>query len=451
VVLISPLLFGEASGEAWLAGCTVAMLVAGNGGIAVLVCSLIGVIVAILGWCRTHSHWAWGAVVLNILVPFAIPATFALDGYLETRRVEAESLPPIHYAAKRGDVDSIKKNLKKGVNVNDYHYYSGQTPLHVAAAAGQKEAAAYLLSRGAVINAKTNDGHTPLDLLLIEHENGDKLLPEQVSDMAAFLLEHGAQVGSTDFCMAAAANNITLMARFMQYDVDPNLALAEAVKNGSIEAVRFLIEKGVDVNYRRGSELIPLHLAAAAGKKQMVELLLNAGADPNPPMGSGVSPPLHDVIIRADEQASEEIVRLLVAAGADVNAPGSLQYTPLHHAVVRGSPALVRFLLESGAQVNAVDIDGRTPLHAAVGFPPAVGLPAGVARPGLPTPAAQKQIVRLLLENGADANLRTRRPPQRTPLNIVEAWEFLTEERAQHQREIIQLLKDYSKTGQVNQ
>ncbi len=47
------------------------------------------------------------------------------------------SLCPIHYAAMRADVESIKKNLRKGVNVNDYHYDSGQSPLHLAVVAGQ--------------------------------------------------------------------------------------------------------------------------------------------------------------------------------------------------------------------------------------------------------------------------------------------------------------------------
>lgn len=39
------------------------------GWIAVLICSLIGVIAAIVGWRRAHSDWAWIALALNILVP----------------------------------------------------------------------------------------------------------------------------------------------------------------------------------------------------------------------------------------------------------------------------------------------------------------------------------------------------------------------------------------------
>ena len=42
------------------------------GGIAVLVCSLIGVIAAIVGWRRTHSDWAWIVLALNILAPLVI-------------------------------------------------------------------------------------------------------------------------------------------------------------------------------------------------------------------------------------------------------------------------------------------------------------------------------------------------------------------------------------------
>jgi ankyrin repeat protein len=64
-------------------------------------------------------------------------------------------------ALDKGSVVIAKLLVSKGANVNT-KTNDGATPLHVAAAAGNVEVTKLLVSKGANVNAKTNDGQTPL-------------------------------------------------------------------------------------------------------------------------------------------------------------------------------------------------------------------------------------------------------------------------------------------------
>ena len=67
----------------------------------------------------------------------------------------------INKAAKEGNIDAVKQHLDAGVDVNAKDD-EGQTPLHLAAEYGQKEVAVILITNGADVNAKTQIGVTAL-------------------------------------------------------------------------------------------------------------------------------------------------------------------------------------------------------------------------------------------------------------------------------------------------
>lgn len=71
--------------------------------------------------------------------------------------------PPLHRAAYKGDVETIKTLIKEGESIHGLNS-EGATPLHWAAFKGQTEAAKLLLKYGADVNAITKKGSTPLRL-----------------------------------------------------------------------------------------------------------------------------------------------------------------------------------------------------------------------------------------------------------------------------------------------
>jgi len=112
----------------------------------------------------------------------------------------------------------------------------------------------------------------------------------------------------------------------------------------------------------------PLALFAAAGRGDalLTKQLLDRGADPNKRTDFG-----HYAIHEA-AGGHKDVVDLLLAAGADVNVrvspkgPDSPnQWTPLHYAAYGGHAEIGRALLGKGADVNARDLWGKTPLHYA--------------------------------------------------------------------------------------
>ncbi len=94
---------------------------------------------------------------------------------------------------------------------------------------------------------------------------------------------------------------------------------------------------------------------AADGKPERVAELLAAGADPN-----GLP------LLMAIQSNEPQIVQMMIDAGADVNRPFA-RTTPLIRAIASGHPLIVRVLLAAGADVNQKDSSGFTPLSVALG------------------------------------------------------------------------------------
>ena len=139
-----------------------------------------------------------------------------------------------------------------------------------------------------------------------------------------------------------------------------------------------------------------LHMAAAAWRRQVVELLIAHGADCRATNRRGAEP-LHYAADtnRWDPTAQAEVIECLLSVGADPNALDTSGVAPLHRAVRTRSLAAVRALLDGGANSRQPNKAGSTPLHLAVQTTGRGGSGSRRAR------EQQAGIVKLLLERGA--------------------------------------------------
>ena len=154
--------------------------------------------------------------------------------------------------------------------------------------------------------------------------------------------------------------------------------LPRAAQRDCADKVRKLLAaNGIDS--KNGSESEALITAIRAGKKDIVEILLQAGAPVNPSQ-TALWPPLSDAAF----SKHFDIMKLLLQSGAKVDAPDHHGDTLL---VSTGffDPTVTTILLEAGANPNASDREGQTALMKAA------------ARGG-------KQSVRILLDHHADVN-----------------------------------------------
>jgi ankyrin repeat protein len=118
--------------------------------------------------------------------------------------------------------------------------------------------------------------------------------------------------------------------------------LIAAVKDGRKEIIDYLLDAGADINTGKGYSA--LGMAVGQNDYNTVQMLINRGADVNILGGN----PLN----LAAEKGDLDVVKLLIAKGADVNFPRDYDLYPLHHAAVSGHLDVVQYLIEKGADIH---------------------------------------------------------------------------------------------------
>lgn len=219
--------------------------------------------------------------------------------------------PKLHVAAERGNVQCIEEILLDGENINkrDYH---GLTALHYAAQGGQRSIIDLLLNKGAEIDARGNRGETPL-YVATYYCHGK---------VVRALLEKGANVAN-------------------RFKTNSGLWLAPlliASGNGCDPTIlKDLLKAGADANeIEKWYRYNPLIFASATGNLQAVEVLLSAGVAVNHQSNDGLTG-----LIGAAIKGSKEIVQILLAAGADPTIRARQRAVPLHKELESNDTALL--------------------------------------------------------------------------------------------------------------
>jgi ankyrin repeat protein len=240
-----------------------------------------------------------------------------------------------------------------------------RTPLHLAAANGQRALLEALLARGCDPNTRDANGRTPLFAAL---EHGADALP-----LVRALVAHGADAEATD---ASGETPLGLALEHPQLErwLDWNDwsrprrplradDLILAARQGAGTATGRLLELGFPVDARDAQGATALLHACGAGHRDVAALLIDAGADLAASAINGMTP-----LAAAVAGRREALVALLLERGAAVDQRLPGEATALMIAAVQGYPEIAEQLLDAGADANAVDARGHSPLHAASQF-----------------------------------------------------------------------------------
>ncbi|WP_339045825.1 ankyrin repeat domain-containing protein [Candidatus Mesenet endosymbiont of Agriotes lineatus] len=170
-------------------------------------------------------------------------------------------------------------------------------------------------------------------------------------------------------------------------DWNGSTPLLLAIEKKHIETVKLLLKHNANVNVKNGFWTTPLSLSIREGYIEIAELLLEHGADVAFAARSSFAEWKDDneLAIFAAAKGYTKILELLLNRGVSANLKRNSD-TLLHLALEKGHTGVVALLLKHGADINAKCVLGRSPLDHAIC-------------------KKYKEIVRLLLERGANANL----------------------------------------------
>ena len=212
----------------------------------------------------------------------------------------------LHVAAGQGDLEKVKKILKKDSSQLNFGYGYG-APLHYAARRGHKNVVNFLIKKGADINLKLGDTSPLFHAAFKDHK-----------DVVETLMLNGAYIG-----------------------------FFEAIECGYRGIVIQMTSRGEDFNQFNNSGIHPLCRAARYGNKEIVYYFIENGIDVNLAERSG-STLLHNAAFGGQY----ELVKYLVDLQADINAKTTRGETPLDYALYNGHQKIVKFLKKNGAETT---------------------------------------------------------------------------------------------------
>jgi len=296
----------------------------------------------------------------------------------------------------------------------------GNTPLHYAVRFGNEALAKLLVSAGACVFLENEKGESPLSLSdygrlkqMLRSASQDPAMIAKCPDILGKKRGKPTAKGSPNapqpqqsrldpaLVSALRGADVAETAELLRKGVDPHGtdgkggALHVAMYNcydGVTAVLQLLINAGVDINAQNIRRETPLVMAAQKCNRA-VAFLLDHGADPTIGDRNGATAIHH--LVGFPVETAKPMMKRLMDAGLDINQKDRLGRTPL---ITVGYMSVgyesAKLLLELGADPNARDAHGNTLLHRLS---------------DTTTVADAIQTIALLLENGADVNLRNQK------------------------------------------
>jgi ankyrin repeat protein len=319
------------------------------------------------------------AVMLVVLTTVPIGSRISAQPPAGIDARGADGTPALNWLVETGDLAGSQRLLDAGADPNLASRYD-VTPLYLAAATGNADMVRLLIAAGAEPNALSPIGET---MLMTAIEVGELAAVEALLDLGARVNERDRHYGQTALMFAARA--------------------------GRTDIAQVLIAAGaeIDARTRVGEEpdwILPNSRPGFSFGVGIIRGGLPADRGMRPFRRGGMTPLLY-----AARNGRTAAAELLLDAGADIDGTEANDITPLLMAISNNQMPLATVLIERGASLDSQDWYGRSPLWSAVNVRNLYLHNNTFEHVVEREPVLD--LIRLLLERGADPNPRTKESP----------------------------------------
>lgn len=284
---------------------------------------------------------------------------------------------PLHQCIKAGDVNRVRTMMQRGAN-DKLLDEEGNSSLHIAAMNGNGEIIALIAEKSTAINLANKEDATPLHIACsLGHLTAAKLLIEKGADIKRAKVKDNANLPLHLACKKKG--NLEIV-QLVAYDVNiknrkGDTPLHIAAGAGCFDTVSYLLERGVaEIDGLNLEKETPLQCACKSNNLELIDLLIQRGADPKkmaPNFYDNLSADLkyrlsgNSQLHISCEKGKMDEVRILLEKGANTEGKNFNGNTPLHLACMNGNLAIIQMVAEKTTEVDAVNKAGETPLHIA--------------------------------------------------------------------------------------
>jgi len=312
----------------------------------------------------------------------------------QPNQAEWGGLTPLVFAAREGDLESVRILVEAGADVNQTTEY-GWTPLLTATQNRYYVLGEYLLDHGADPQIANNGMWSPLYIATDNRniEGGD--YPTRKPDM----------------------DHLEFIELLLERGADPNVRMNSSTETRTIFTHQWLFEEGAT----------PFLRAAQSGDLTLIKLLLEHGADPSIATFDDVTPLMvaagigwvEGVTHEWSPEETYQAVELLLELGADVNTRDTVDHrTALMGAAHKGRNDIVQLLVDHGADLSLRDIGSRDSIHNLAGVTwQAIDYADGLVRVGVQSSIAHPETAALIRKLMQERGLPV--PPEGRTLDSI--------------------------------
>ncbi|XP_046381686.2 serine/threonine-protein phosphatase 6 regulatory ankyrin repeat subunit B-like [Haliotis rufescens] len=271
----------------------------------------------------------------------------------------------LHLASHGGNLPLVEDILAfHVVNINAVNSDS-RTPLLMAAYSRHTDICQHLISAGADVDIRDNDGN---DVVLVAAKTGNRELADHQLSLKKTGTFEGDIRGKTALMWAAERGDADMFHRLLTWwnisdmDVDKNNVLQYACIGGNADIVRSIVlQNKVSINSRGHNFETPVTLAAKKGHRRTFEVLVENGVDLTEETITR-----NNILHMACSGGSIEIVEYLLSDNKiDINSRDELARTPVMLTVEMGHRNLFDHLVSINCDMTLEDVLGDNILHMA--------------------------------------------------------------------------------------